>query len=104
MKLCILLKEIDSKPLYCSGDDTYYYLLYHIPIAVYKKQVLKGNVCTDLIVCARVCVMYAREVLEGRFELGEDIISKDGYHSNMYAREVLKGRFGLAESNKKTGI
>ncbi|RLA39032.1 MAG: hypothetical protein DRR06_19805 [Gammaproteobacteria bacterium] len=38
--------------------------------------------------------MYA---LKGRFEMGEDAISKDAKHSYYYAEDVLKGRFEMGE-------
>ena len=40
---------------------------------------------------------YARDVLKGRFEKGEDVISKDAYYSYLYARYVLKSRFKEGE-------
>jgi hypothetical protein len=41
--------------------------------------------------------MYARNVIKGRFELGEPVIAKDAQRSFMYARNVIKGRFELGE-------
>jgi len=35
---------------------------------------------------------YARDVIKGRFILGEAAISKDAYWSYWYARYVIKGR------------
>ena len=46
---------------------------------------------------ARDSYLYALNVLEGRFEKGEDIISKDAYYSYYYALKVLKGRFEKGE-------
>ena len=40
---------------------------------------------------------YSRNVLCGRFELGEPVIAKYPYYSICYARDVLKCRFELAE-------
>ena len=40
---------------------------------------------------------YARDILKGRFELGEVTIANDSYLSLMYASEVLKDRFELGE-------
>ena len=39
-----------------------------------------------------------RDVLKGRFELGERTISQSPSHSYFYAKEVLKDRFELGES------
>ena len=41
---------------------------------------------------------YAREVIGGRFELGEETIAKSSLYSYLYARNVLKGRFELGEA------
>jgi len=41
---------------------------------------------------------YAREIIGGRFELGEDAISEDAEYSYLYARNVIKGRFILGEA------
>jgi hypothetical protein len=40
---------------------------------------------------------YARDVIEGRFELGESAIAKDAHWAYEYARDVIKGRFKLGE-------
>ena len=40
---------------------------------------------------------YAKDVLKGRFELGEPIIAQCAHHAYHYARNVLKGRFELGE-------
>lgn len=70
MKLCVLRNKIDEKFLYSEFD----LFLYYLPINEYKKQILKGNVCTDVINNALVCVLYARNVVKGRFVIGEDMI------------------------------
>jgi len=36
--------------------------------------------------------IYARDVIEGRWEQGEAAISKSAYYSYLYARDVIKGR------------
>ena len=41
--------------------------------------------------------LYASDVLKGRFELGEPAIAQDSEYSYLYARDVLKGRFELGE-------
>ena len=41
---------------------------------------------------------YARDVIGGRFELGEAAISEDAIHSYEYAKDVIKGRFELGEA------
>ena len=41
---------------------------------------------------------YARDVLKGRFELGEESISKNSELSYYYARDILKGRFTDGEN------
>jgi hypothetical protein len=40
---------------------------------------------------------YANNVLEGRFVLGEDVLSKSAKYAYEYARYALKGRFILGE-------
>lgn len=46
-------------------------------------------------------VMYAKEIIKGKFKLGEEIISKDWFYSWFYswcyAKNVLKSRFRLGE-------
>jgi len=50
---------------------------------------------------ARDSYHYALNVLQGRFEKGEDIISKSTWYSYRYARDVLKGRFEKGEDINK---
>ena len=52
---------------------------------------------TGDITNAKDCYDYVRDVLKGRFELGEKAISKDTYYSYYYAYEILKDRFELGE-------
>lgn len=40
---------------------------------------------------------YGKEVLKGRFKLGEEAIATDAQVSYLYAKDVLKGRFLLGE-------
>lgn len=40
---------------------------------------------------------YAKDVIKGRWEIGEQSISKDPYLSFDYASKVLRGRFELGE-------
>ena len=94
MKLCVLHKEIQ--------DETYLYtyrgvFLYYLPIVEYKKQILKGTVSIRDDIIALLCFNYARDILEGRFELGEEAISKNQGYSLRYAHEVLEGRFEIGE-------
>ena len=93
VKVCVLKYMLVEDPTY----DHHSRYLYILPIDEYKKQILKGNVYTDTNLLARVCASYARNILKGRFELGEDYISKDSYFGYSYARHVLKGRFKLCE-------
>jgi hypothetical protein len=44
-----------------------------------------------------LCVRYAIEVANGRWEKGEKTISKDIFCSYNYAKDILKDRFKLAE-------
>jgi len=46
---------------------------------------------------AREFFIYAREVVKGRFEKGEEAISKDPYYTYWYAQDVIKGRFEKGE-------
>ncbi len=89
MKLCILKKKIPTKPLHHHSE----HLLYYIPIEEYRKQLLKGNVISEEDTLLLVSIIYARDVLKGRFELVEDMISKYAFYSYEYAKIVIKGRF-----------
>jgi hypothetical protein len=40
---------------------------------------------------------YARDVIKGRFEMGEPVIAKNMYSAYAYARKIIKGRFELGE-------
>lgn len=93
MKLCLLSDRLDCEPLYtCNG-----LYLYYISITEYRKCILKGIVDYDTYNNASICYMYARDILKGRFELGEELIIKDSEYSYWYARIVLRGRFELGE-------
>ena len=93
MKLCVLNKKIDEEYLYTYYEE----YLYYWSIAEYKKQILKGNISACDNGNARICYHYALNVLEGRFELGEESISKSGNYSSAYALYVLYDRFILGE-------
>ena len=41
--------------------------------------------------------MYARHILDGRFELGDPVIATNAHYSYWYANYVLNGRFELGE-------
>lgn len=41
--------------------------------------------------------MYSRDIIKGRFILGEDVISYDPCYSFEYAKNIVKGRFELGE-------
>jgi len=41
---------------------------------------------------------YARNVIKGRWKLGEAAISEDAIHSYFYARDIIKRRFVLGEA------
>lgn len=53
---------------------------------------------------AHECYVYAKSILEDRFELGEDIIATSARYSYMYAKYILKGRFELGEEVIKTDV
>jgi len=46
---------------------------------------------------AKYSVMYARDVIGGRFELGEPAIAFQVDYTYLYARDVIGGRFELGE-------
>jgi hypothetical protein len=48
--------------------------------------------------------LYADDIIKGRFELGEEAIAKDGDCSYYYAKKVIKGRFELGELEIKKNI
>lgn len=52
----------------------------------------------ELALSDRYAYYYARNVIGGRFELGEEAIATDGYYSYHYAYMVLGGRFELGEA------
>lgn len=93
MKLCVLRIKIDEKFLYTD----YGVYLYHLPITEYRKQILKGNVLTMDSIKSGICYWYARNILKGRFELGEEMISKHAWGCHKYSIDVLKERFLLGE-------
>jgi hypothetical protein len=45
------------------------------------------------------CCLYAKDILKGRFILGEKIIAKSADYSYLYAKDVLKGPFPLGEAS-----
>jgi len=62
---------------------------------LYAKDVIKGKwelgeptISKD----ARYSFLYALDVIKGRWEKGEPVISKDACYSYCYARDVIKGR------------
>ena len=66
----------------------------------YARDVIKGRFELGEPVIAqdhKWAYMYAAYVLEGRFELGEPIIAKNAQYAYYYAHDVLKGRFQLGE-------
>ena len=94
MKLCVLTGKLDIDPLYSRKSLHMYYL----SIKEYKKQILKGLASTYTDYNARLCFMYARDELKGRFIIGEEMISKSASYGCGYAKYVLKGRFELGEN------
>ena len=59
-----------------------------------------GTTEQEAIIATNSCYsyLYAKDVIKGRWELGEAIIATDAYWSYYYARDVIKGRFPLGES------
>ena len=49
---------------------------------------------------ARYSFFYAKEVVKGRWELGENAISQDTYFSFLYAKDVLKNKLPELMHNK----
>lgn len=47
----------------------------------------------DIIENPRLCIEYARIVLKGRFEQGEEAIAQNALYSLIYAKDLLKERF-----------
>lgn len=104
MKPVVLIKAIDNKePVYVYFNIFFgmKLFLYILSIEEYKKCILKGIICTNDDKTSRTCVEYARTILQGRFELGEEMISKNGSGSYRYTRDVLKERFILGEESIK---
>jgi len=67
---------------------------------VYAKLVLKGRFEKGEDVISEhpyYSFLYALHILNGRFKKGEKAISKDDYYSYLYARDVLKDRFKKGE-------
>ena len=46
---------------------------------------------------AQYSYLYACNILKDRFEQGEEVISKDDYFSYLYALDVIKSRFEMGE-------
>lgn len=68
----------------------------------YARQVVKGKFELgekEIAYSEYYSLEYAKEVIEGRFELGEDAIANTGKYAIEYAREILKGRFEKGEPN-----
>ncbi len=93
MKLCVLRNKIDEKFLYSEFD----LFLYYLPINEYKKQILKGNINTQDNENASICCWYAHNIVDNRFELGEEMISKSAMYSYVYALHILNERFEIGE-------
>lgn len=51
----------------------------------------------DIVGSSQKSYHYARDVIKGRFELGEPAIAENTEYSYYYASEVIKGRFELGE-------
>lgn len=101
MKLYVMDIRLSTPPLYEQEG----LFIYHITDREYKKLILKGIYpITCYYNTARICFVYAITVLEGRFELGEEYISKSDCHSYYYATEITHNRFLLGERTiKKSG-
>ena len=91
MKLCVLNKKLNTEPLF--SDDYNGFYLYHIPLKEYLKHVLRGNTCLCETTNITMVFMYTESVIRGKFELGEEMISKSSYYSFRYALDVLNDRF-----------
>ena len=53
---------------------------------------------TTIATSSKYSYLYALDVLENRFELGEPAIATESYHSYAYATEITKCRFELGEA------
>lgn len=93
MILCVLNSKIDADCLYVEYD----LYLYYLPVEEYKKQILKGNINTQDNENASICCWYAHNIVDNRFELGEEMISKSARYSYVYALHILNERFEIGE-------
>jgi hypothetical protein len=67
---------------------------------IYAKDILKGRFPLGEPAIAKsshYSYLYAKDVLHGKFPLGEPTIAKSSYYSYLYARDVLHGKFPLGE-------
>jgi hypothetical protein len=62
-----------------------------------EESVLKEHLHIYSLKNLRFAYLYARNILKGRFELGEPTIATDANYSYLYAKNILKGRFELGE-------
>ena len=58
----------------------------------------EGKYSILLLRSARYGYIHARDVICGRYELMEGVISKSPYHSYLYAKDIIVGRWELGES------
>jgi hypothetical protein len=75
------------------SKNGYYSLLYARNIIKGRFELGEKNISR----CAEHSYLYAYHALRGRFQKGERIISKSAHWSFYYALNVIKGRFELGE-------
>jgi len=68
---------------------------------LYAKNVLKGRFTAgEQTIASSACCSfeYAQDVLKGRFALGEDVISRSAQYSFLYSAQILSARFPKGEN------
>lgn len=58
----------------------------------------------DIIVSPRLSIEYARIVVKGKFEQGEDAIAQIALYSVIYAKDLLNARFIQGEKEIKKDV
>lgn len=93
MKVCILECRIKKEYLYSSPDTSVNNFLYLLTDNEYKKELGKNNILNDDTALASRIIEYCLEYRLRKFTVGEEVISQYPYFSMIYATEILKGRF-----------
>lgn len=93
MKVCILESRIKKDYLYSSPDTDVNNFLYLLTDSEYRKELVKNNILNNDTELASRIIYYCHAGGLRKFTIGEEVISQYPYFSMVYATEILKGRF-----------